>query len=79
MSGDGETDEESEVSQESETDDESVAPASSSDDKSDRDNPIGTEDIEEQLNGEDESTPSLHPLRNILLKKTRKNAPMTIL
>ena len=65
MSGDDETDDESEVSEESETDDESVAPASSSDDESDRDDRNGTEDIEEQPNDEYESTPSLHPLRNI--------------
>ena len=66
MSEENETDYESEVDGENETDEEnetgteSVAPASSSDSESG-----SIEDIEEELNDEDESTPSLYPLRNI--------------
>ena len=60
MSEDHATDYESEADEENETDAESVAPASSSDSESG-----SVEDIEDHLNDEDESTPSLYPLRDI--------------
>ena len=55
-------------SDESEADDESVAPVSSTEDETETDQDDGssaTEDIEEDLNDEDEETPSLSRLRNV--------------
>ena len=54
--------------EESVTDNESVVPASSTtgDSESEQDdNSNASEDVEEQLNDEDETTPSLFPLRNV--------------